>query len=44
MADNGTIAAHTEDGNTFYFDASGKAITEAEFKARQIKNPNWKMD
>ncbi len=44
VCDNGTIAVSTKEGNRYYFDTTGKSITEKEFKVRQIKNPNWKTD
>jgi len=44
VADNGTISTHSEDGNMYYFDSTGKEISKEEFKSRQNKNPNWKTD
>lgn len=44
VADNRTIVAHSDDGKMYYFDSTGKEISKEEFKARQIKNPNWKTD
>lgn len=44
ILDNGTIAASTEEGITYYFDSTGKEISEEVFKSKQNKNPNWKTD
>jgi hypothetical protein len=39
--DDNTIRADAADGSSLYFDATGKPITEAEFKKRNAKHPYW---
>lgn len=42
--DNGTIRADTEAGESFYFDATGAAITKKAFKEKNAAHPYWGND